>query len=164
MLQLAEMIHVSPMFSSLLLRLAMVALTMAAVCWIGWTASPSEDLQAEADRVSSVPAGLEPPLASSESTAAPPVMTQPGQRRGERPAGTRAVDLNHARQQEFERLPGIGPVLAGRIVAYRKTQGPFLDVEQLRRVKGIGKKTLERIRPHVAVMAPAVSRAVRDAA
>jgi len=45
----------------------------------------------------------------------------------------------------------VGPVLAERILEDRKRNGPFRSVEDLRRVKGIGEKTLERLRPHVAV-------------
>ncbi|MFO0842870.1 MAG: helix-hairpin-helix domain-containing protein [Gemmataceae bacterium] len=57
------------------------------------------------------------------------------------------VNLNRATPEELARLPGIGPTLAKRIVDAR----PFAAVGELRRVKGIGAKTLERLRPHVAV-------------
>lgn len=59
------------------------------------------------------------------------------------------VDLNEAPWPELALLPGIGPQLARRIVADRQVRGPFRDVEDLRRVKGIGPVTLERIRPYV---------------
>jgi competence protein ComEA len=48
--------------------------------------------------------------------------------------------------EELERLPGIGPVLAERIVEYRQTAGGFRRVEQLKLVKGIGAKKFERVR------------------
>jgi len=59
------------------------------------------------------------------------------------------VDLNSADWPELAQLPGIGPVLAKRIVELRSTQGPFRAVEDLRRVRGIGPLTLARIRPYL---------------
>jgi competence protein ComEA len=63
----------------------------------------------------------------------------------------RTLDLNVATKRDLEGLPGIGPVLAGRIVEYREARGVFRDVEQLRQVKGIGQKILDRIRQLVGV-------------
>jgi competence protein ComEA len=80
------------------------------------------------------------------------------------PRGERTLDLNRASRQDFERLPGIGPVLAGRIVEYRAAQGAFDDIEQLRHVKGIGNKKFEQIRPHVAVRRSGVSKPSRKTA
>jgi competence protein ComEA len=57
------------------------------------------------------------------------------------------IDINRASPEELARLPGIGPTLAKRIVEGR----PFASVADLRRVKGIGAKTLEKLRPHVVV-------------
>jgi competence protein ComEA len=59
------------------------------------------------------------------------------------------VDINAADWPELVQLPGIGPTLAQRIVASRQSQGPFADIEDLRRVRGIGAKTLERMRPYL---------------
>ena len=61
------------------------------------------------------------------------------------------VDVNTASGYELEALPGIGPVIAGRIVAYRDRHGPFERVEHLLRVSGIGPKRLEAIREYVAL-------------
>jgi len=56
------------------------------------------------------------------------------------------IDPNRASAAELIRLPGIGPALAGRIVADRDQRGAFASAEDLRRVRGIGPKTLDRIR------------------
>ncbi|MCS7206601.1 MAG: helix-hairpin-helix domain-containing protein [Dehalococcoidia bacterium] len=61
------------------------------------------------------------------------------------------LDLNTADASALEALPGIGPVLAQRIVEYRMRYGPFAQVEDLLKVQGIGPKILERIRPLVTV-------------
>lgn len=63
------------------------------------------------------------------------------------PVAARRVDLNMAGSEEIALLPGIGPAIAGRIVADRAERGPFASVDELRRVKGIGASTLERVRP-----------------
>jgi competence protein ComEA len=63
------------------------------------------------------------------------------------------VDINRAGWPELVQLPGIGETLAKRIVESRDQQGPFLDHDELRRVRGIGPKTLETIRPYLRPMA-----------
>lgn len=57
------------------------------------------------------------------------------------------LDLNAATLEQLDTLPGIGPALAARIVAYRDEHGPFRQIEQLNEVKGIGARTLEKLRP-----------------
>jgi competence protein ComEA len=59
------------------------------------------------------------------------------------------VDINTADKPELMQLPGIGEMLAQRIIESRKTAGPFANLNDLRRVHGIGPKTLERIRPYL---------------
>jgi competence protein ComEA len=59
------------------------------------------------------------------------------------------IDLNSATSVEWSQLPGIGPVLADRIVAERDNNGEYRDVEDLRRVKGMGPQRIETIRPYV---------------
>lgn len=61
------------------------------------------------------------------------------------------LDLSTATVRQLDRLPGIGPVLADRIVEYREQGGEFESVDDLMRVKGIGKATLDRLRARVAV-------------
>jgi competence protein ComEA len=68
------------------------------------------------------------------------------------PSGAAApVDLNAATQDGLDALPGVGPVLAGRIMAWRAQHGRFTSVDELAEVPGIGPKMLERLRPLVRV-------------
>lgn len=60
------------------------------------------------------------------------------------------VDLNSADQTALETLPGVGPVTAGRILAWREEHGSFSSAEELLEVSGIGERTLEQLRPHVS--------------
>lgn len=66
-------------------------------------------------------------------------------------ASAEAIDLNTATETQLDALPGIGPVLAGRIVQWRTEHGRFVDVDQLAEVKGIGEALLARLRPLVRV-------------
>lgn len=56
------------------------------------------------------------------------------------------VDVNSASAAELQQLPGVGEVLAGRIVAYREAHGPFTTAEELLNVEGIGESKLEGMR------------------
>jgi competence protein ComEA len=68
-----------------------------------------------------------------------------------RPA--RVLDLNRAGAAELDALPGVGPVLAARIIEQRRRFGPFHRVDDLRAVRGVGPRLLARIRPLVTVTA-----------
>ena len=57
------------------------------------------------------------------------------------------LDLNTATAGELDALPGIGPVLAARIVEHRRQHGAFRNVEELLSVPGIGPRLLARLRP-----------------
>ncbi|MCM2265556.1 MAG: helix-hairpin-helix domain-containing protein [Desulfuromonadales bacterium] len=61
------------------------------------------------------------------------------------------LNLNSATVEQLDDLPGIGPALAERIVAYRTEHGSFAQVDQLNDVKGIGDKTLEKLRAHLTL-------------
>jgi competence protein ComEA len=63
------------------------------------------------------------------------------------------VDINSAAWPELAELPGVGRTLAQRIVQSRHAEGPFVDHEDLRRVRGIGPKTLESLRPYLCPIA-----------
>ncbi len=55
------------------------------------------------------------------------------------------IDINKATREQLEALPGIGPVLAQRIIDYRQRKGGFKNIEELRNVPGIGPKRLTMI-------------------
>ena len=59
------------------------------------------------------------------------------------------VNINTADQQLLTQLPGIGPVTAEKIVEYRKTNGKFKSIDELTSVKGIGDKTLVKLKPYL---------------
>jgi competence protein ComEA len=61
------------------------------------------------------------------------------------------VDINTASQEALESLPGIGPVLAQRIIAYREANGIFAAVEDLQKVEGVGADTFDKLRELVTV-------------
>ena len=63
----------------------------------------------------------------------------------------RHLDPNRATADELELLPSIGPSLARRIVSDREQRGPFRTLDDLRRVKGIGAKTLEKLKPWLKI-------------
>ena len=61
------------------------------------------------------------------------------------------IDINEASAQELTRLPGIGPVMAERIVQFREQNGGFRRVEDLLKIKGIGEKSFQKLRPSIKV-------------
>jgi len=145
---------------SLLLKLSMLAVTMGVVCWIGWTA-PSTVTRPDQSGVQSNPepeagppaTAVSPPGSASSATTLnvsshPPTSGDGGKLERAK------LDLNRAHAQEREELPGISPVLAERIVDYRKSGKTFRSIDELREVKGIGKKKFEQIRALVMVVPP----------
>lgn len=75
----------------------------------------------------------------------PPQTTCPEPTTPETVAVTFPIDINRADAEQLTALPGIGEVLAGRIVAYREENGSFLSTQELQNVEGIGKKRLDAI-------------------
>ena len=64
---------------------------------------------------------------------------------------TGKINLNAATAEELESLPGIGPVMAKRIIEYRNTHGSFYNIEEIKEVKGIGEKTYEKIKVLITI-------------
>ncbi len=70
-------------------------------------------------------------------------------RSGRKEPPSQPVNINQASLEQLQQLPGIGPAMAARIVAYRETQGRFRSPQDLKQVKGIGDKKLAKLLPHV---------------
>jgi competence protein ComEA len=132
----------------------------------GWVVSPGVVAIPEGSIVADAIAaagGLRPGASGDSVNLAAPVM--PGQQiivpgpgdSGGAPtdvAGSGAgglVAINRATAAELETLPGVGPVLAARIVAHREQNGPFTEVEDLLQVSGIGESKLAAIRDLIVV-------------
>lgn len=61
------------------------------------------------------------------------------------------LDLNTATKKQLTDLPGIGDVMAERILLHREDHGPFRTLDDLRKIKGLSKRTLEKIKPLVTI-------------
>jgi competence protein ComEA len=103
---------------------------------VGITAAPGQ------------PAAMGSSISSAPASAAPTDAPSPA---GTTPTPGGLVDLNTATVEELDALPGIGPVTAAAIVAWRDANGRFTSVEQLGDVDGIGPARLEKLRALVRV-------------
>ncbi|OBB86950.1 hypothetical protein A5760_03810 [Mycobacterium colombiense] len=91
-------------------------------------------------------------LGSSVAAGTTPTSKAPTPTPGSvKPKPGQAVDLNTATVQELDALPGVGPVTAAAIVAWRQSNGKFTSVDQLADVEGIGPARLEKLRALVRV-------------
>lgn len=66
-------------------------------------------------------------------------------------AASGIININRATAKELDKLPGIGPVIAGRIVEYRRVNGFFQSIDDLKKVQGIGASTLEKFKSKIRV-------------
>lgn len=65
----------------------------------------------------------------------------------------KVVNVNVADQERLKTLPGIGPAYSKRIIRYREKHGEFKTVEELKKIKGIGEKRLEKLKPFIKLKA-----------
>lgn len=92
------------------------------------------------------------PAEMGSSIVSDPAVSLVGPETGEKRSGSEAViDLNRATVDDLDTLPGVGPVTASAIVAWRETNGRFNSVEQLGEVDGIGPARLAKLRDHARV-------------
>ena len=76
----------------------------------------------------------------------------PGSKSGLQPQTPgRVIDPNRASKADLETLPGIGPVLAQRIIDYRRAHGPYKKIGDLRKVSGIGRKKLAKLKTYILI-------------
>lgn len=67
------------------------------------------------------------------------------------PEAAGPIDINMADAAALQTLPGIGETKAAAIIAHREANGPFATVDDLQNVKGIGEKTLEKLKEQITV-------------
>lgn len=95
------------------------------------------------------PPGLVPATPIVETASPDAIAADPDRSAGDPSPLAMTVAINSASAEEIQLLPNVGPVLAQRIVAFRDQHGRIRSIWDLQRVKGIGPKTADAIRPHV---------------
>jgi len=138
--------------------IAVVILGSASLLGMGWSIlhwQGASVVNRHVQRASNMPASpppAQPPSNTEEKHAAGTSMSTTGRSDAlPRVVDSTIININTATQAQLELLPGIGPSLATRIIEYRTEHGLFASVDELDRVKGIGSRTLERIRTLVKV-------------
>ncbi len=126
--------------SSVLTKAGILGVGIVCVAFIGW---PGSDTRTSVERPSSFAAlSISGHLTKPRSIHVPARAVEVHSLR---------VDMNQGQVAALRKLPGIGGVLAQRIVEYRETHGLFHTVDDLKAVPGIGDVRIERLRPLVTV-------------
>lgn len=139
-----------------------VVVALFVLGWIGRTAAagpPTAMSLAAGDRDASVPAPLAPVETVVPVDAGPPMMATAAVAPHGRASPTEPVYLNHASVDELRRLPGVGPKRAEAILVLRQRVGRFQRIEDLLRVKGVGRGAVKKWRPLVRLDAPSAPSA-----
>jgi competence protein ComEA len=138
---------------SLLIKFGMLAVAAGLVFWVGWPLPKEEGQepgQGNAATPLTQPTATQVPFGSLAGSRVPPQVVVKGTP-GHRPQDSKSkVDLNRASTEDLEGLPGIGTILAQRILE-RRAAKPFQTIDELTDVKGIGRKRLERLRPFLTI-------------
>ncbi len=61
------------------------------------------------------------------------------------------ININTADAKELEKIKGIGPALAGRIIDYRENNGAFKSIDEIKKVRGIGDKTFDKMKDQITI-------------
>lgn len=116
-------------------KLLFLAGTIGFLSLSGLLQSPSQSTQSEAPPVQPAGRAFERLPASEPVTGADVV----------------SVDINRGSAKDLQRLPGIGPVLAERILHYRQENGIFASIRDIQNVKGIGVKRFAQLEPYIQI-------------
>ncbi|MDE2127582.1 MAG: helix-hairpin-helix domain-containing protein [Armatimonadetes bacterium] len=116
----------------------------------------SQSGTSSSDPVARAVLGVRSSGAANRSVPPPPIAPVPGPTPGGKsaklqPGSTVKIPVNTATASALMELPGVGPVMAGRIMSWRRTHGAFRSLQELRHIKGIGPKRLKRIAPFVTI-------------
>ena len=120
--------------------LLLIALLLTGAGWDMWQAGREARRPGAGDRLA---ARVDAPAPVTPAAGAGKIRSEPGASDEPR------LDLNRAGPAELDALPGIGPVLAARILEQRRRNGPFRRIEDLLAVRGVGPRLLERLRPYL---------------
>jgi competence protein ComEA len=134
------------MIKSLFIKLGMLAVTIEVVLWLGWVRQPSIQPLSIPMQGEATDFFKRSNYSEQGHGGTPQALLKVAQLH--KPA---LLDLNRASADELETLPGIGAVLAQRVIAFRESAGRFRTVEDLRGVKGIGAKKFDRLKSLVTV-------------
>ncbi len=61
------------------------------------------------------------------------------------------ININTADEKQLQQIKGVGPAIAGRIIEYRENNGDFKSIDEIKKVRGIGDKTFEKMKDHITV-------------
>ncbi len=120
------------MIQSILIKLTVFSIGGALILWFGWSAPEANQLKSYSVQAHEGSQDLEKPVFTASS-----------------------LDINQGTKEELQALPGIGPVLASRIIDHRESMGLFADIEDLKAIPGIGETKLGQLRPYIKVNQPA---------
>ena len=133
------------MIKSLLIKAAILGIGVAVVFWFGWSVPQQNQRSSSTPRPSPAKAAHEVDQVEEREKA--------GQKKldGNRSAPPTPLDINRGTKEEIQALPGIGPVLADRIIQYRESKGRFEKIEDLTAIQGIGETRLAELRGLIKV-------------
>jgi competence protein ComEA len=113
-----------------------------------WIRIEDDTPEQEPDEPTDEPIRLSRKKSAAPIGGVPPSLAPAALTGSAKPLPAEPIDVNRASAEDLQRLPGVGPVMAARIIVERQKK-QFATVEELRRVSGIGPKTLEKLRPYV---------------